>query len=511
MTEINERILFVHLHIFSEKTKSSPMRELLKALFLFILCLLFQVNIEANTNNQNDFLTGGEENPVYTNEDLKNRVSNLDIPFEGKYSPYVKEKIEEYVQTYRRRTSRILGLSSIYFPIIEQYLKANGLPEALKYLPVIETDLNPKAVSPDGAVGIWQFMPATAEMYGLTFNKEVDERCDIHKSTDAAAKFLKKLYDIYGDWALVLAAYNAGPRRINSAMKRAHSTRFYDIAKYLPEQTRKYVPAFIAVAYAMQYFPMHNIIADNPDLDLQLTKELKVFRELSFDEISMVTGLTLEQLRILNPQCNKDILPANMDGEFLILPKRIIGSFNDYVNLPDARKSEFLKTLTMMQMEGSISNTTYYYKTSYTTEKTDDLESVANLFTVSTHTLKVWNNITDATLEPATEIVIFLPKKVETKLVETPNLKKLKRTKLANITLSSIDNSQKEPLSYSPKLYSDVPYIFYTLNAEESLLEVAIKYGVTLEYLMQTNQINTKNTPLPGTLLKIRELELIRP
>ena len=180
--------------------------------------LILSCNFVSGNNSPfsyTDFDNGDDPVEIYSDSDLRTKIQNLDIPFKPKYSRELKEKIENYIKTYRKKTSRVLGLSSIYFPVIEEYLKANSIPDAFKYLPVIETDLNPRAVSPDGALGIWQFMPSTGAIYGLTSNQFVDQRCDIHRSTEAAAKYLKKLYEIYGDWALVLTACNAGLGRVN--------------------------------------------------------------------------------------------------------------------------------------------------------------------------------------------------------------------------------------------------------------------------------------------------------
>ncbi|HMG15749.1 MAG TPA: transglycosylase SLT domain-containing protein [Saprospiraceae bacterium] len=483
-----------------------------RTLLLYIFLILFQL-ITADTFANNKEGVDPISTSTYANLDLKDlklRVKNLNIPFKPKFSREVREKIEDYVKIYRKKTSRILGLSSIYFPVIEEYLKANNIPDALKYLPIIETDLNPKAVSPDGAVGIWQFMPSTGAIYGLSSDQVVDQRCDIHRSTDAAAKYLLKLFDIYEDWALVLAAYNAGPGRVNQAIKKAHSTNYWTIERYLPLQTRKYIPSFLAAAYAMQYFPEYDIIADNPDLDLQLTKETKIFRELSFEEISTATGLSLETLRILNPQYLQDFIPVSADGNFLTLPKRIIASFNDYINLPEGRKNDFLKIAHMI-VESATANTTFYHNSLYTVGPTESLKSIADIYNISTHSLIVWNNITDLTLKPGTELTLYLPKKVETKLVEMPTLKRMKTKKLSRLSIHEIE---KLPIALdmsNQRKYSSANYISYMIGPDESLKSVAEKYGVSLESLICLNKFTKDYPPLPGMLVRIKESELIKP
>lgn len=483
-----------------------------RAISLYIFLSLFQfINADLFAHTR-DGIEPTNTN-TYTNldiKDLKLRVKNLDIPFKPKFSREVREKIEDYVKIYRKKTSRILGLSSIYFPVIEEYLKANNIPDALKYLPIIETDLNPKAVSPDGAVGIWQFMPSTGAIYGLSSDKTVDQRCDIHRSTDAAAKYLLKLFDIYQDWALVLAAYNAGPGRVNQAIKKAHSTNYWTIERYLPQQTRKYIPSFLAAAYAMQYFPEYDIVADNPDLDLQLTKETKIYRELNFEEISVATGLSIETLRILNPQYLKDFIPASTEGNFLTLPKRIIASFNDYINLPEGRKNDFLKIAHMI-VESATANTTFYHNSLYTVGPNESLKSIADIYNISTHSLIVWNNVTDLTLKPGMELTLYLPKKVETKLVEVPVLKKMKTKKLSRLSIQELEKLPVALEMSDSRKYSTANYITYMLGPDESLKSVADKYGVSLEALIILNNFTKDYPPLPGMLIRIKESEIIKP
>lgn len=486
-----------------------------KTLRLFILPILFLVGIHSvfavsNLEGVDPVVATSVTIPNLNLKDLKERVKKLDIPFKPKFSREVREKIEDYVKLYRKKTSRILGLSSIYFPVMEEYLKANNIPDALKYLPIIETDLDPKAISGDGAVGIWQFMPSTGAIYGLTSDKNVDERSDIHKSTEAAAKYLQRLYEIYEDWALVLAAYNAGPGRVNQAIKRAHSTNYWTLEKFLPLQTRRYIPSFLAAAYALQYFPEYGIIADNPDLDLQLTKEMRVYEELNFNDISTATGLSIETIRKLNPQYLKDFIPASTEGNFLTLPKRIIAAFNDYVNLPEGRKSDFLKIAHMI-VEPADANSMFYHKTAYTVGNTETLKSIADMNGISTHSLIVWNNITEATLVPGTELTLYLPKKTETKLIEIPQLKRIKAKRLSKLTIHELVKDMIPLEMSSLKKYSQVDYVTYKINPDESLKEIADKFGVSLESLILLNNLSKEYPPMPGMLLRVKESDMIKP
>ena len=442
--------------------------------------------------------------------DMRTKIQSLNIPFTPKYTRELKSKIDDYIRIYRKKTSRMLGLTSIYFPIIEEYLKASGIPDVFKYLPIIETDLNPRAVSPDGAVGIWQFMPSTGAIYGLSSDKFVDQRCDIHRSTEAAAKYLKKLYDIYGDWALVLAAYNCGPGRVNSAIKKGLSNNYWVIEKYLPEQTRNYIPNFIATAYAMQYFPEYGITADNPDLDLQLTKEMKVYKELTFDEISLVTGLDVSQIAILNPQYLRNFIPASTDGNFLTLPKRIINAFNHFVSLPDNRKNDYLKVVPIINEERDL-NTSFYHKTNIIAGSGESLKDIAEQYDISVHSLVVWNNITELTLASGTEVAVYLPKKTEVKITEVPQSRKLKSFKL---TSRQVDQPLIGDAILDLKHYvnfAPTEYVTYIMLPEESLQDIATKYGVTIQDLITLNQFDDEWTPKPGMIIRIKESEIIKP
>lgn len=454
--------------------------------------------------------SGVEPEGLAADSDMRSKIQSLNIPFTPKYTRELKSKIDDYIRIYRKKTSRMLGLTSIYFPVIEEYLKANGIPDVFKYLPIIETDLNPRAVSPDGAVGIWQFMPSTGAIYGLSADKFVDQRCDIHRSTEAASRYLKKLYDLYGDWALVLAAYNCGPGRVNSAIKKGLSNNYWVIEKYLPEQTRNYIPNFIATAYAMQYFPEYGIVADNPDLDLQLTKEMKVYKEISFDEISLVTGLDVEKISKLNPQYLRNYIPASSDGNFLTLPKRIINAFNHFVSLPDSRRADYLKVAPIINEDRDL-NTAFYHKTSIVADAGESLTELAEQFDISVHSLVVWNNITDLTLAPGTEVNVWLPKKTEVKITEVPQSKKLRSFKLSSrqIEQPEVQNATFELNQYVR--YSPVEYVTYVMLPEESLMDVAVKYGVSLERLIELNQFGDDWVPKPGMIVRIKESEIVKP
>ena len=228
------------------------------------------------------------------------------------YNPLVREAIELYLFKRRGLLSSMLSLGDLYFPEIEMALDKSGLPMELRYLVIVESALNPKAISPAGAAGLWQLMLPTGKVYGLTVNSLVDERMDPVKSTAAACRFLKDLYRIYGDWWLVLAAYNCGPGNVNRALKRAGTERpnFWDIYRYLPNETRRYIPLFIGAYFAMHYHREYGIFPRRIGRPLA-TDYYTADHRVSFDRISEITGVSTELISTFNPQFRRGIIPGN--------------------------------------------------------------------------------------------------------------------------------------------------------------------------------------------------------
>lgn len=256
-----------------------------------------------------------------TDDEYIARLDALPTTIETPFNSLVKGCIEMYTQRRRTLVERMLGMSLYYMPIFEQALEQEGVPLELKYLPIIESALDPNAVSPAGATGLWQFMLPTARGLGLEINTLVDERRDPHKSSEAAARYLKQLYDIYNDWSLAIAAYNCGPGNVNKAMRRAGEGKkdFWEIYPYLPRETRGYVPAFISAVYAMNYYDRHNI---SPTLARRpiITDTIRVCKRVHFQQIADVLNIPIDEIRILNPQYRQDIIPGDQHPYALTLP-----------------------------------------------------------------------------------------------------------------------------------------------------------------------------------------------
>lgn len=268
-----------------------------------------------------------DENRDYPKEVYIERLSRLPNVMEMPYNEIVQKFIDRYTGRLRHSVSYMLGASNFYIPIFEEALEAYGLPLELKYLPVIESALNPKATSHAGAAGLWQFMVATGKQYGLEINSFIDERRDPIKSSYAAAHYLKDLYNIFGDWSLVIAAYNCGPENINKAIHRADGQAdYWKIYPYLPRETRGYVPAFIAANYVMNYYCEHNICPMRTTLPAK-TDTVVVSKDVHLKQIADVCGIDIEELRTLNPQYRRDIVNGNNKPSVIRLPANATNTF----------------------------------------------------------------------------------------------------------------------------------------------------------------------------------------
>ena len=268
-------------------------------------------------------------NPVYSKEVYKERLARIPSVIELPYNDVVQKFIDRYSGRLRRSVSIMLGAQNFYMPTFEEALESYGLPLELKYLPVIESALNPNAVSRVGATGLWQFMLATGKQYGLEVNSLVDERRDPVRASYAAAHYLRDLYKIFGDWNLVIAAYNCGPDNINKAIHRSNgATDYWQIYPYLPKETRGYVPAFIAANYIMNYYCDHNICPMQADLPGK-TDTVVVSRDVHFEQVAKVLGMEIGQIQQLNPQYRRNIVNGSTRPMALRLPATLVGKFSD--------------------------------------------------------------------------------------------------------------------------------------------------------------------------------------
>ena len=296
-------------------------------------------------------------NPTFTTEEYQERLRRLPVVMEMPYNSVVQKFIDQYSGRLRRTVSYALGAGNFYIPIFEEALDYYGLPLELKYLPVIESALEPKAKSLAGAVGLWQFMLATGKRYDLKVNSLIDERQDPYKSSWAAARYLRDLYKIYRDWNLVIAAYNCGPTNVNKAIHRADGVRdYWTIYPYLPSETRGYVPAFIAANYIMNYYCEHNICPMKTKIPIT-TDTVTIMRDLHMQQVAELCNVDVEAIQALNPQYRTQLIPGSSGPMTLRLPTETL---NMFIDLKDSvynyRVDELLTRRSCVEVDDRLDN-----------------------------------------------------------------------------------------------------------------------------------------------------------
>ena len=333
------------------------------------------------------------EGPTVSDSVYIDRLSRIPSIIEMPFNDIVKKYIEAYTGRLRNKVSFMLAAANFYMPMFEEALDTYDLPMELKYLPIIESALNPKALSRQRASGLWQFMLRTGKQYGLETNSLVEERFDPQKSTWAAVRYLKELYDIYKDWNLVLAAYNCGPGNVNKAIRRAGgSTDYWELYPFLPKETRGYVPGFIAANYVMTYYCEHGICPMDSQLPA-VSDTIHIDKDLHLQQVASVCDIDIEQLRSLNPQFKKDIVPGNSKVYALRLPNNTVNTFierQDSIYAYEA--SKYLgKRRTVAVSDGTAKNSkgAQYHKI----RNGENLGSIARRYGVSVNQIRNLNGI----------------------------------------------------------------------------------------------------------------------
>ena len=326
----------------------------------------------------------------------KARLQALPFVIEVPYNPIVGGYINRYIQ----HSARVAGLarkSEYYFPLFEDALARYDLPYELCYLAVIESALNPSVRSHAGAAGLWQFMPSTGKLYGLEINSLVDERLDPIRATDAACRFLKALYNTFGDWNLAIAAYNCGPGNINKAIHRSGKRDFWSIYPYLPRETRSYLPIFIAASYVLNYADTHGICPAEVDRTMR-SDTILTHRRLHLKQVSDMLGVPLDELRRLNPQYTRDIIPGGEKEYALCLPIELSGQYIDreesiLVYQADSLINNRRAEIELLHKSGLNGSYTHGGVTYYQIKSGDSLSAIAKRFHVSVKQLRKWNNL----------------------------------------------------------------------------------------------------------------------
>ena len=333
--------------------------------------------------------------PTVSDSIYIDRLSRIPSIIELPFNDIVKKYIEAYTGRLRNKVAFMLAASNFYMPMIEEALDTYDLPMELKYLPIIESALNPKALSRQRAAGLWQFMLKTGKIYGLENNSLVEERFDPQKSTWAAALYLKDLYKVYQDWTLVLAAYNCGPGNVNKAIKRANGSKdYWELYPFLPKETRGYVPGFIAANYIMTYYCEHGICPMESQLPA-ISDTIHIHKDLHLQQVASVCNIDIEQLRSLNPQFKKDIVPGNSKMYALRLPNNTVNTFiekEDSIYAFEAKKylnkRNVVKVSDGSQVKGKSGGAKYHK-----IKRGDTLGGIAARYKVSVKQLRALNGI----------------------------------------------------------------------------------------------------------------------
>ena len=357
-----------------------------------------------------DCNTTGWESIRMTDTMYAKRLSSMLTVIRTPYNAMVRSCIDRYTVKNRSQVSYMLGISEFYMPMIETEIDRLGLPHELRYLPVIESAMNPKAVSRMGAKGLWQFMFPTAKQYGLKSNNYIDERFDPLKATRAALTYLKDLYDMFGNWELAIAAYNCGPGNVNKAIKRSGGkTDFWKIYSWLPKETRGYLPALIAANYVMTFYEDHGICPMEPNIPVD-TDTIHVNRNLHFKQIAEVCNADIEEIRALNPQYIKDIIPGENETYVLRLTNSMIASFvenedsvykhNAEVHFPQASVEKIL-TDAKKNDDGTGNLIRHKIKNGET------LGSIAIKYRVKVNQIMKWNNMRNTNIRAGKYLKIY--------------------------------------------------------------------------------------------------------
>ena len=458
-------------------------------------------------------MSSSEDNNLeleYNEAAISKRLEGMtDMTIKLWHNPVAMSYIRSYLTRRRRSAELIMGRSILYFPLFEQYLEQYNLPKELKYLPVVESALNPRAVSPAGAGGLWQFMPATGRLEGLQANKYVDERFDPEKSTQAAMKHLRRLHDMFGDWELVLAAYNSGSGTVSRAIKRGRNRNYWKIQRFLPRETRNYVPAFIAATYICEHFALHGIEPNMPEMDVQLTQSIKVYDEFSFYQVASLTGLSVETIETLNPAYVGGYIPENPDGYYLTLPRRVMPAVMEFLaeKLPDNSDPEplFARPVALYNFPQTES---YYLDHVYELSENDDINTIAELaakLSVTAQHLRLWNIANGTTITPGQQWVYYGPKAY--KRLETSRQKHVE-------TIAALPSALPEALPYTSRLESvsletgsEPRYLCIQVSKSERLPNIARRYdGVSVDELRRLNRVMGNPVFRSGRIIKIKEL-----
>lgn len=424
-------------------------------------------------------------------------LQTIPTPIDVTLNRYVKRYIELYALERRQQVEQMLGVSAWYFPLFETALDKKDMPIELKYLPIVESALNPNAVSFAGATGLWQIMYYTGKSLGLNVNSYIDERRDPEKSTEAALNYLKKLHSVYGDWLLVIAAYNCGPGNVNKAIRRSGGHKnFWSIRKYLPRETRGYVPAFLGAMYVFEYYEKLGLKPLHPGFDYFSTDTLLIKNNLDLAVVADSIGMDLDALKKLNPGLKKAYLPENTEAYPITLPINRIGIF-------EAKKDSIFSVcnrakINVTESVALLEKSEYPYKDEnlarlvYRVKSGDNLGYIAEWYDCNAQEIRNWNNIYGNTIKIGQRLDIFVPKN--------------QLGKYADIDALSFSDKQK---GITKKTYTEIDEncdcVYHEVKQGDTLWDISRLYpNVSIQKLKEWNKLSENQHLKPGMKLKIR-------
>ncbi|HUX55639.1 MAG TPA: transglycosylase SLT domain-containing protein [Bacteroidales bacterium] len=435
------------------------------------------------------------------------RLSKINSIISLPYNNIIRNHIHVYTIKKRDQFSAILGLTDYYFAMIEDIFDSYGLPAELKYMAVIESALNPNAVSRMGATGLWQFMYSTGRSYGLTINSVVDDRRDPVKSTHAAARYIKDLYGMYNDWILVIAAYNCGPGNVNKAIRRSGNKKdYWQIFYRLPRETRGYIPQYVAATYAVNYYAEHNI----KPLPLNIpvaTDTIMINKDIHLSQISEVMGIPLKELRALNPQYRTGLVPGASKPLSIMLPMNHLGDFIDLADtIMDYKSDIYLNKSNLIAnptrssyLPADIKGKT---KIIYTVKEGDNLGYISEWYKVGLSELRYWNNVYRNTIRIGQKLVIYVsPARSEY------------FSKINSMTFAEKQNMigkmvpfNANPIESSAPSESEGEFVIYTVRYGDTIWDIVKMYdNVTTSQVLSLNNISDPGKIKVGQRLKIKK------
>ncbi|MDI6045589.1 LysM peptidoglycan-binding domain-containing protein [Flavobacterium yafengii] len=455
---------------------------------------------------------------------LKERLAAMDAksPFNIEYNQGLENIIKSFLKNRKKSFERLMGTSEYYFPLFEEALAKQNVPLEIKYLAIVESALNPKAVSKMGATGLWQFMYQTGKQYGLKIDSYVDERSDPLKASEAAAQYMTNMYKIFGDWDLVLASYNSGPGNVAKAIRRSGGQQnYWNIRKNLPKETQGYVPAFLATMYIYEYHKEHGIVPNRASVKHFETDTIMIKKQMTFRQISDLLDVSVAQLQVLNPSYKLNVIPFYHDkNHYLRLPQEKIAVFasnEDQIYAytqyeSDKREKPFQieKAIVAKDTASSIQKIAGSQTTYYKVKRGDNLSVIARKYDVDVADLKKWNKLRSNALAYGKSLKIMMGQTDVATVIKAPKIDPVPSAIISNnqrIVASEMKANKEEKtkkIAQSEAIASTAT-AFYVVQKGDNLGSIANKYDVTVAEIQEWNHLSNNYVQLGASLQVVKK------